>query len=108
MVLELAAPASAGPSLQRCIPHIERVFRVKVSCRAADPQQGACGGVLVNIGDGTEEDCTKAKVRRVCVCVCAHARECHMNEHINNTVDHAASSHPRILLHISSSPHREE
>ncbi|KAL6463113.1 hypothetical protein MHYP_G00275040 [Metynnis hypsauchen] len=61
MVLELAAPASAGPSLQRCIPHIERVFRVKVSCRAADPQQGACGGVLVNIDDGTEEDCTKAK-----------------------------------------------
>ncbi|KAL7838838.1 hypothetical protein AOLI_G00272420 [Acnodon oligacanthus] len=61
MVLELAAPASAGPSLQRCIPHIERVFRVKVSCRAADPQQGACGGVLVSIDDGTEEDCTKAK-----------------------------------------------
>ncbi|XP_072532719.1 probable ribonuclease ZC3H12B isoform X2 [Salminus brasiliensis] len=60
MVLELAAPASAGPSLQRCIPHIERVFRVKVSCSAADPHQGACG-VLVNIDDGTEEDCTKAK-----------------------------------------------
>ncbi|XP_066515514.1 probable ribonuclease ZC3H12B isoform X2 [Hoplias malabaricus] len=61
MVLELAAPASAGPPLQRCIPHIERVFRVKVSCRAAEPQHGAGGTLLVQIDDGTEQDCTKAK-----------------------------------------------
>uniref|UniRef100_A0AAY4EIU2 C3H1-type domain-containing protein n=1 Tax=Denticeps clupeoides TaxID=299321 RepID=A0AAY4EIU2_9TELE len=36
MVLELAAPASAGPVLQRFIPHIERVFRVRVRCRSAE------------------------------------------------------------------------
>lgn len=84
MVLELAAPASAGPLLQRSIPHIERAFRVRVSCIAADththththtatgthtdtdtelgsdPDSG--GGVVVIIQDGTEEDCSRAKV----------------------------------------------
>ncbi|TUE36589.1 putative ribonuclease ZC3H12B [Bagarius yarrelli] len=88
MVLELAAPASAGPLLQRSIPHIERVFRVKVSCSAtADthththtrtdtgthtdtandthPERRSelepGGGVVVIIQDGTEEDCSRAK-----------------------------------------------
>lgn len=82
MVLELAAPASAGPLLQRSIPHIERVFRVRVSCSSADththphthtatgahtdtdprsdPETG--GVVVVIIQDGTEEDCSRAKV----------------------------------------------
>ncbi|XP_060719123.1 probable ribonuclease ZC3H12B isoform X2 [Tachysurus vachellii] len=87
MVLELAAPASAGPLLQRSIPYIERVFRVRVICSAADthtrthahtdtgthtdtardtdpelrsePETG--GGVVVIIHDGTEEDCSRAK-----------------------------------------------
>lgn len=96
MVLELAAPASAGPLLQRSIPHIERVFRVRVSCSAADthtpththtdtdsasdtdpdprsePETG--GGVVVIIQDGTEEDCSRAKVSaqgadRITMCV---------------------------------------
>jgi len=74
MVLELAAPASAGPALQRCIPHIQRVFRVRVSCSTAEsccntPNAGS--SIIVNIEDGKEEDCTKAKVSmcvRVPVC----------------------------------------
>ncbi|KAI7813304.1 probable ribonuclease ZC3H12B isoform X1 [Triplophysa rosa] len=64
MVLELAAPAGAGPALQRCIPHIQRVFRVRVTCSTAEsscdsPEAGS--GIIVNIEDGKEEDCTKAK-----------------------------------------------
>ncbi|XP_056313585.1 probable ribonuclease ZC3H12B isoform X2 [Danio aesculapii] len=64
MVLELAAPAGAGPALQRCIPHIQRVFRVRVSCSAAESScdsPNAGSSIIVNIEDGKEEDCTKAK-----------------------------------------------
>ncbi|ROI27683.1 putative ribonuclease ZC3H12B [Anabarilius grahami] len=64
MVLELAAPAGAGPALQRCIPHIQRVFRVRVSCSTAEPScnsPNAGSSIIVNIEDGKEEDCTKAK-----------------------------------------------
>ncbi|XP_016143728.1 probable ribonuclease ZC3H12B isoform X1 [Sinocyclocheilus grahami] len=64
MVLELAAPAGAGPALQRCIPHIQRVFRVRVSCSTAESScesPNAGSGIIVNIEDGKEEDCTKAK-----------------------------------------------
>ncbi|XP_062845034.1 probable ribonuclease ZC3H12B [Trichomycterus rosablanca] len=84
MVLELAAPASAGPLLQRSIPHIERLFRVRVSCSAADTHTHSHShshlnthtgtdsdtssdtdsgrrSVIVIIQDGTEEDCSRAK-----------------------------------------------
>ncbi|KAK2911131.1 hypothetical protein Q8A67_003264 [Cirrhinus molitorella] len=64
MVLELAAPAGAGPALQRCIPHIQRVFRVRVSCSTAESScesPNAGSSIIVNIEDGKEEDCTKAK-----------------------------------------------
>lgn len=64
MVLELAAPAGAGPALQRCIPHIQRVFRVKVSCSTAESScdnPDVSSSIIVNIEDGKEEDCTKAK-----------------------------------------------
>uniref|UniRef100_A0A672LY06 Zinc finger CCCH-type containing 12B n=1 Tax=Sinocyclocheilus grahami TaxID=75366 RepID=A0A672LY06_SINGR len=64
MVLELAAPASAGPALQRCIPHIQRVFRVSVSCSTSESScesPNAGSSIIVNIEDGKEEDCTKAK-----------------------------------------------
>ncbi|XP_051976807.1 probable ribonuclease ZC3H12B [Xyrauchen texanus] len=64
MVLELAAPAGAGPALQRCIPHIQRVFRVRVSFGTAESSSDipdAGSSIIVNIEDGNEEDCTKAK-----------------------------------------------
>ncbi|KAJ8347943.1 hypothetical protein SKAU_G00265320 [Synaphobranchus kaupii] len=67
MVLELVAPASAGPLLQRSIPYIERVFRVRVShgsgesnCGSANAGDSSCS-IRVNIGEGEEGDCTKAK-----------------------------------------------
>lgn len=69
MVLELAAPASAGPLLQRSIPHIERVFRVRVSYCPAESNCDSANGsnqsksITVIIQDGTEDDCAKAKVR---------------------------------------------
>ncbi|TRY87896.1 hypothetical protein DNTS_010195 [Danionella cerebrum] len=65
MVLELAAPAGAGPALQRCIPHIQRVFRVRVSCSTAESScdsPGAGPSIIINIEDGREEDCNKAKL----------------------------------------------
>ncbi|KAG7484184.1 hypothetical protein MATL_G00046590 [Megalops atlanticus] len=67
MVLELVAPASAGPLLQRSIPYIERVFRVRVSygsaesnCGSANASDSSCS-ITVNIEEGEEGDCTKAK-----------------------------------------------
>ncbi|KAI1902729.1 hypothetical protein AGOR_G00019010 [Albula goreensis] len=67
MVLELVAPASAGPLLQRSIPYIERVFRVRVShgsaesnCGSANASDSSCS-IRVNIEEGEEGDCTKAK-----------------------------------------------
>lgn len=72
MVLELAAPASAGPLLQRSIPHIERVFRVRVSCCSAESNCDSANGsnssntITVIIQDGNEDDCAKAKVRACC------------------------------------------
>lgn len=74
MVLELAAPAGAGPALQRCIPHIQRVFRVRVSCSTAESScesPNAGSSIIVNIEDGKEEDCTKAKVS-----MCVRERVC--------------------------------
>uniref|UniRef100_A0AAY5EX95 Zinc finger CCCH-type containing 12B n=1 Tax=Electrophorus electricus TaxID=8005 RepID=A0AAY5EX95_ELEEL len=58
MRLEIAAPASAGPLLQRSITHIERVFRVRVSCGTAGASDASCS---VTIDNGKEEDCHKAK-----------------------------------------------
>lgn len=72
MVLELAAPASAGPLLQRSIPHIERVFRVRVSYCSAESNCDSANGsnssnsIIVIIQDGNEDDCAKAKVRAYC------------------------------------------
>ena len=72
MVLELAAPASAGPLLQRSIPHIERVFRVRVSYCSAESNCDSANGsnpsnsTSVIIQDGNEDDCAKAKVRACC------------------------------------------
>ncbi|KAK6473777.1 putative ribonuclease ZC3H12B [Huso huso] len=63
MVLELAAPARAGPLLQRCIPHIERVFRVRVSHSSAESNCGSSvdsSSIRLNIGEGEEGDCRKA------------------------------------------------
>ncbi|KAF7689016.1 probable ribonuclease ZC3H12B isoform X2 [Silurus meridionalis] len=53
MILELAAPASAGPLLQRSIPHIERVFRVRVSCSAADTHTHTHTRARTRIHNGT-------------------------------------------------------
>nr|XP_006632880.1 PREDICTED: probable ribonuclease ZC3H12B isoform X2 [Lepisosteus oculatus] len=65
MVLELAAPASAGPLLQRSIPYIERVFRVSVRHSTAESNCGSAGesscSIRLSIGEGEEGDCTKAK-----------------------------------------------
>ncbi|MGH0177816.1 UNVERIFIED_CONTAM: hypothetical protein FKN15_012616 [Acipenser sinensis] len=65
MVLELAAPARAGPLLQRCIPHIERVFRVRVSHSSAESNCSSSvdsSSIRLNIGEGEEGDCRKANV----------------------------------------------
>ncbi|XP_041949657.1 probable ribonuclease ZC3H12B [Alosa sapidissima] len=80
MVLELAAPASAGPLLQRSIPHIERVFRVRVSYCSAESNCDSANGsnssnsITVIIQDGNEDDCVKAKEYIVSLIAPAHHR----------------------------------
>ncbi|XP_051968999.1 probable ribonuclease ZC3H12B [Xyrauchen texanus] len=64
MILELTASAGAGPALQRYIPHIQRVFRVRVSCSTTESSCNSLNvssSIIVNIEDGKEEDCTRAK-----------------------------------------------
>ncbi|XP_030648921.1 probable ribonuclease ZC3H12B [Chanos chanos] len=78
MVLELTVPASAGPLLQRSIPHIERVFRVRVSCSSAESNcdntnaTNSSLSITVNIQDGEEDDCAKAKEYIVSLIVPVH------------------------------------
>ena len=68
MVLELAVPANAGPLLHRSIPHIERIFRVRVSYGSAESSCDSANVstsniIIVRVAEGKEDDCTKAKVR---------------------------------------------
>ncbi|KAL1273974.1 hypothetical protein QQF64_026788 [Cirrhinus molitorella] len=105
MVLELAAPAGAGPALQRCIPHIQRVFRVRVSCSTAESScesPNAGSSIIVNIEDGKEEDCTKAKVS-MCVCeracVAGELRE-HDRRAATSPFKLSISLHFRVCFHF--------
>ncbi|XP_024287202.1 probable ribonuclease ZC3H12B [Oncorhynchus tshawytscha] len=66
MVLELAVPANAGPLLHRSIQHIERIFRVRVSYGSAESNCDSANVstsniIIVRVGEGEEDDCTKAK-----------------------------------------------
>ncbi|XP_030066165.1 putative ribonuclease ZC3H12B [Microcaecilia unicolor] len=65
MVLEL--PLSAGPGLQRSLPHIQRLFRVRLCLRGP--------GLRVSIEQGDERDRGKAKEYILALCTPEHTKE---------------------------------
>nr|XP_014345269.1 PREDICTED: probable ribonuclease ZC3H12B isoform X2 [Latimeria chalumnae] len=74
MVWELLVPASAGPLLQRSLPHVQRLFRVRVRHSSADSAGGGGGGISLRIEQGEEKNCRKAREYILALCTPEHRK----------------------------------